>query len=113
LRRGAGSGAGSEASATSVTTISVTRLAVVLELERYWLVELAQAGDHALEVVLALARHANRVALDLRLHLGELLADELAEPLGELVVEAAPEGDVLADLVPAGGFELAPVGDLE
>ena len=47
------------------------------------LVELAQAGDDPLEVVLALAGHADRVALDLRLHLGELVADQLGDLLRE------------------------------
>src|SRR5882672_4896374 len=91
----------------------VGRLPVVLELERNGLVELAQPDDHPLELVLALARHANGIALDARLDLRELVADELRESLGEGVVEAAPELDHLAHLVAAGGLDLAPVEDLQ
>ena len=58
--------------ATTSMTIRAVRpdpgiggLAVVLELERDRQVELAQPGDDPLEVVLALARDADRVTLDL------------------------------------------------
>ena len=98
---------GSGHPASSVTS------AIVLELERNGLIELAQAGDDLLELVLALARDADGVALDLRLDLGELVADELGDPLGELVGQAAPQLDLLADLVAAGRLDLAPVEDLE
>ena len=56
----------------------IAGLPVVLELEREPQVQLAQPGDHPLELVLALGRYADRVALDLRLDLGELVADQLA-----------------------------------
>ena len=65
--------------------------AVVLELERDGLVELAQPGDDLLQLVLALARDADRVALDLRLDLRELVADQLGDLLGEVVGQAAPQ----------------------
>src|SRR4030095_13269318 len=70
---------------------------VFLELERHRLVEAPEPDDHALQLVLALARHADRVALDLRLDLRELVADQLLQPSGELVGQAAPEPDHLAD----------------
>ena len=57
------------------------------------LLELAQPADHLLELVLALARDADGVALDLRLDLRELLADQLADLLRQVVVEPAPERD--------------------
>ena len=65
--------------------------AVVLELERHGQVELAQPGDDALQVVPALARHADRVALDLRLDLRELVADQLGDLLGDLLRQAAAQ----------------------
>ena len=55
--------------------------AVVLELERDGLVQLAEAGDDSLEIVAALAGDAHRVALDLRLDLRKLVADQLRDPL--------------------------------
>ena len=73
--------------ATTIITIRATRcrasrrLPVVLELEGHGLVELAQPADDPLELVPALAGHADGVALDLRLDLGELVADQLADLL--------------------------------
>src|SRR5665811_1867980 len=88
-------------------------LAVVGELERDGLVELAQPRDHLLEVVLALGAHTDGVALDLSLRLRELVPQDLRDLPGEVVREAAPQGHVLADLHPAGLFDRAPVEDLE
>ena len=67
------------------------RLAVVLELERDGLVQLPQPGDDLLQLVPALAGDADRVALDPRLDLGELVADLLDELAGQVVGQAAPE----------------------
>src|SRR6202142_1049710 len=88
-------------------------LAVVLELERDLDVERAQATDHPLERVLVLAPDPNGIALDLRLHLGELVPDQLGQLLGDIVGQAAPEGDDLLDRVAAGRLDLAPVEDLQ
>src|SRR5262245_47041361 len=87
--------------------------AVVLELERHRLVELAQPADQLLEIVLALARYPDRIALDLRLDLGELVTDQLGQPPSEVVRQSALEPDLLADLVAAGGLDLPPLEDLE
>src|SRR5450759_1370735 len=88
-------------------------LAGVGELERDGLVELAQPRDHLLEVVLALGAHTDGVALDLSLRLRELVPQDLRDLPGEVVREPAPQGDVLADLHPAGLLDGAPVEDLE
>ena len=80
----------------------VDLLAVVLELERDGLVELAQPHDDPLQLVLALAGHADGVALDLRLDLRELVADQLDQLARQVVGQAAPQRDLLADLVAAG-----------
>ena len=87
--------------------------AVVLELQRDGQVELAQAGDDALEVVPALAGDADGVTLDLRLDLRELVPDQLGDLLGDLLGQPATQADPLADLVAAGLLDLAPVEDLE
>jgi enoyl-CoA hydratase/carnithine racemase len=89
------------------------RSAVVLELERDCQIELAQSGDDALEVVAALAGHADGVTLDLRLDLRELVPDQLGDLLGDLLRQASSEADPLADLVAARFLHLAPVEDLE
>src|SRR4026209_1695045 len=86
---------------------------IVLELEVDDLVEGAEPGDDLLELVLALARDPDGIALDLRLGLGELIPDELRNPLRQLLRQAAPHADGLADLVPAGRLDLAPVEDLQ
>src|SRR5665811_733423 len=78
-----------------VPVTDVPFLAVVGELEWNGLVELAQAGDHLLEVVLALGAHPYRVPLDLALRLRELVAQDLRDLPGELVRESAPEADML------------------
>src|SRR5450759_1785018 len=88
-------------------------LAVVGELERDGLVELAQPRDHLLEVVLALGAHTDGVALDLSLRLRELVPQDLRDLPGEIVREPAPQGDVLADLHPDGLLDGAPVEDFE
>src|SRR5450759_3187514 len=88
-------------------------LAVVGELERDGLVELAQPRDHLLEVVLALGAHTDGVALDLSLRLRELVPQDLRDLPGEIVREPAPQGDVLEDLHPAGLLDGAPVEDFE
>ena len=54
--------------------------------------ELAQARDDALQVVAALAGHADGVPLDLRLDLRELVADQAGDPLGDLVRRARDAG---------------------
>jgi hypothetical protein len=82
-------------------------------LERHRLVEVAQARDDSLEVVTALARHAHRISLDLRLDLGKLVADQFRDALGDLVVQATAKPDPLANLVSAGLLGLAPFKDLE
>src|SRR5450830_1213455 len=46
-------------------------------------------------------------------HLGELVADELAQLSGEVFAQAATKGNVLAHLVATGRLYLAPVEDLE
>src|SRR3954471_22793438 len=95
--------------------LSVHDLAVVFELERYGVALglVAQPPDNALEVVLALAADADRVALDLRLHLREVIADELRDLLREIVGEAAPKRDLLLDRVASGLLDLGPLEDLE
>src|SRR5207247_1734190 len=89
------------------------RSSVVLELQLDDLVEPAQPGDDPLQVVFRLSGYADGVALDLGLDLRELISDELRDLLRELVREATPQLDPLADLAPAGRFDLAPVEDLE
>src|SRR5262245_59276314 len=89
------------------------RLPVVLELERDRLVELTQSRDDLLQLVLALARDANGVALDLRLALGKLVADELGDALRDVLGQALAQPDDLADLVPTRRLHLAPVEDLQ
>ena len=76
-------------------------------------IELAQPGDDALEVVTALAGHADGVTLDLRLDLRELVPDQLGDLLGDLLGQAPSQADPLADLVAARLLHLAPVEDLE
>jgi hypothetical protein len=56
---------------------------VVRELQWHRFIELLQPADHHLKVVLVLAGDAQGVALDLGLHLGELVADQLAQLLGQ------------------------------
>src|SRR5262245_27157713 len=87
--------------------------AIVLELERDCQIELAQPGDDALQVVAALAGHADGVTLDLRLDLRELVPDQLRDLLGVLLRQPASQADVLADGVATGLFHLAPIEDLE
>src|SRR5665811_1252175 len=84
-------------------------LAVVGELEWDGLVELAQACDHLLEVVLALGAHADGVALNLALRLRELVTEDLRDLPGEVVREPAPQADVLAHLHAASLLDSAPV----
>src|SRR5881275_2945402 len=55
------------------------RSPVVLELQGDLEVEAAQASDDPLEIVLALARHSDRVALELALHLRKLVADRFLQ----------------------------------
>ena len=81
-------------------------LTVVLELERDDLVEAAQPGDDPLQVVLALARYADGIALDLRLDLRELVPDELGDLLRDVLGQTTPELDLLADLFPPAGSTL-------
>src|SRR5450759_2945628 len=83
-----------------VPVTDVPFLAVVGELERNGLVELAHAGDHLLEVVLALGAHPYRVPLDLALRLRELIAQDPGDLPGEGVREATPAADMLTDLHP-------------
>src|SRR6185369_2878463 len=92
---------------------SIARSAVVLELQLDHLVELAQPRDDPLEVVPALARHADGVTLDLRLDLGKLVADQLLDALREVLGQSLPEPDVLAHLVAAGRLHGPPVEHLE
>ena len=60
-------------------------LAVVLKLDRHGLVELPEAPDHLLQLVLALAGHADGIALDPRLDLRELVPDQLDDLARQLV----------------------------
>src|SRR3954464_8861591 len=87
--------------------------AVVLELQRDGKIEIAQSGDDALEIVTALAGHADGVTLDLRLDLRDLVPDEFGDLLRDLLRQPAAQPDRLADLVAAGFLHLAPVEDLE
>src|SRR4051794_21947398 len=88
-------------------------LPIVLELERYWFVEFAQALDHALQIVLALCGYADCVALDGRFDFRKLVTDELAEPLRQFVRQPSAQRDDLSNLVAAGRFDLPPVEDLQ
>src|SRR5665811_320253 len=83
-----------------VPVTDVPFLAVVGELERNRFVELAQAGDHLLEVVLALGADPHGVSLDLALRLRELVPQDLRDLSGEIVREPAAKVDVLANLHP-------------
>src|ERR1035437_7400967 len=96
-----------------VPVTDVPFLAVVGELERNRFVELAQAGDHLLEVVLALGADPHGVSLDLALRLRELVPQDLRDLSGEIVREPAAEVDVLANLHPARLVDRPPVEDLE
>ena len=86
-RRRSGSNVGSMVSVivavgSSSPVDASNALAVVLELERDDFRSSSRSRrDHPLEIVLALARDPDRVALDLRLDLGELVADQLGELL--------------------------------
>src|ERR687895_1364034 len=90
-------------------------LPVVLELQRdrVALRLLAETGDHALELVLALAADADRVALDLILHLREFVANQLADLLGQILREATAQPDALTNGIAARLLYFAPVEDLE
>src|SRR5829696_3613749 len=88
-------------------------LPVVLELERDGLVELTEPADHLLQLVPTLARDPDRIALDARLDLGELVPDLLHELPREVVRKAALEADLLAHLAAARRHHLAPLEDLE
>src|SRR5437867_2535181 len=55
---------------------------IVDELQGHRVVEAPEVADHRLQVILALGGDAHRVALDGGLHLGEALADDLAQLLG-------------------------------
>src|SRR3954447_8024407 len=91
------------------------RAAVILELERdrITLRFLAQARDDPLQLVPALAADPDGVALDLALHLGKVIAQHLADLLGQVFGEPPPQADLLANGVAAGGLDRAPVEDLE
>src|SRR5574338_815679 len=87
--------------------------AIVLELQRHRVVQSAQVADDGLQLVPALADDPHRVALDGGLHLGEVLADDLAELLRLLACQSPAQRDVLTHGPASRGLELAPVEDLE
>src|SRR3954453_20751590 len=91
------------------------RSAVILELERdrIALRFLAQTRNDPLELVPALAADPDGVALDLALHLGKVIAQHLADLLGQVFGQTPPQADLLADGVAAGGLDRAPLEDLE
>src|SRR3954467_13328763 len=71
----------------------IVRSAVVDELDRDVQVRLLEQRLHGLQVVAALAGHPQLLAGDLALHrLGALLADDLRDLLGVLLVEALLQG---------------------
>src|SRR6185369_8267973 len=78
--------------------------AVVLELQRdrVALRLLAQPSDDFLEFVLALAADPDRVALDLALNFREVVAQHLADLLGQVFGQTPLQTDALADGVAAG-----------
>ena len=89
--------------------------AVVLELKRngVTLRLLAQPRDDLLELILALAADPDRIALDLRLDLWEVVADQLLDLFGEIIGQAAAQPDALPNGIPASFLDLSPIEDLE
>src|SRR5947207_291020 len=86
---------------------------VVGELERHRVVEGAQVRDDPLQLVLGLARDADRVALDHRFHLRKPVADALGQLLGLFRGQSPLQLDPLAHRAPGGRLELPPLEDLE
>src|ERR1039458_5807659 len=70
-------------------------IAVVRELESYREIFRSHRCDHSLEIVAALARHADLLVLDLRGHFELGLADEAGDLFGNLGVEALFDFDQL------------------
>ena len=81
--------------------------AVVRELERDAEVVCLDGRDGLLQVVLALAEHADLVALDLRLDLDPARLHELRDLLGLLLGDAGHDRDRLAHVALRGGVDLA------
>lgn len=65
------------------------------ELHIHWKIMAAHGGDDRLQIIAALARHANFVALDLRRHLEFAVADEGGDLLGHAGFNAVLELDDL------------------
>src|SRR6266545_4266282 len=80
---------------------SLQRLTIVDELERHWPVAiglaLAQQRNRGLQLVLALARDSDGVALNLGLQLGQAVADELGDLASEVLVQALAQRRRLPD----------------
>ena len=69
--------------------------------------------DHALQIIAALAADPQRIALDARLDLGKLIADQLLELFGDIVGDALLERGDLAHAHPADLLDRAPFEDLQ
>src|SRR6266540_2620577 len=95
---------------------SLQRLTIVDELERHWPVALglalAQQRNRGLQLVLALARDSDGVALNLGLQLGQAVADELADLASEVLVQALAQRRRLPDSPFRSLLDLAIVEDL-
>src|SRR5262249_50392946 len=81
--------------------------AIVGELERDWELLTFEERDDGLQLVAALTGHTHGVTLDLRLHLGVGVANELGDLTSQVLRDTLLQLEDLAHLTPAGWLNLA------